>query len=336
MSRYIEELFLSMRDEGYDDEYIAICVKYAARLLENNLPVIFDYKHFSMLTGYSVQSIRDYFHNQDYYYMTIQIPKKNGVRYLNVPENGLKKLQKWILNFILNNLSISQGAKGFKKGLSVVENAKPHVNKKCVVSLDIQNFFDSIDSKKVYRIFRYYGYTKQMASLLSNLCLHNNRLPQGAPTSPYLANLVCRKLDKRLMSLSKKIGADYSRYSDDITISANIDLTKYVEECINIIKDEGFKINSEKTRIVFNNERQIVTGVTVNSKLNVPIWIRKKLRQEIYYCKKFGVNKHMQKREINKSHYKQHLFGMAYYIKSINPALGQHFINELNEVYWEY
>lgn len=336
MDNYLEKLEREMRNRNFDLEYINLLKDYAKRLLDHKVAVIFDQEHFSLLTEVPVDTIKALLNNFNSY-NEIQIPKKNGGnRTLLIPNEELKSIQRWILNNILNSIPISDYAKGFKKGLSIVKNAEVHTNKECLLNIDLTDFFSSIESQRVYKAFRYIGYTKEISAMLSRLCTYNNFLPQGSPTSPYLANIICKKMDKRLFSLCKDKGIDYTRYADDLTFSGDIMLSKYLPIISEIVEDEGFQINTTKTRISYQHHRQVVTGLTVNKGLNIPRDMKKKLSQEIYFCKKYGVQGHLAQTGQTYSNYKHYLLGKAYFIKMVNKELGEKFIRRIAEIAWDY
>ncbi|ODP27610.1 RNA-directed DNA polymerase [Paenibacillus nuruki] len=272
------------------------------------------------------------------FYKEISIPKKRLGEYrdISIPAQGLKYIQRWILDNILYNIPVSEVCTGFVKEKSIIDNAKKHINKDCVINMDIKDFFPSITYNDVFFIFKYYGYTNEVSFLLSKLCSYKGSLPQGAPTSPYISNIISYKLDVRFMLLAKKLKADYSRYADDITISGNKYLVKYLKVFKNILIEEGFKVNERKTRIQYSNKRQEVTGIIVNNKLSVPKETKQYLRQQIYYCKRFGVNSHLARIGIQKSNYKEHLYGMAFFIKMIQQEEGENMLNNLNDIDWDY
>ena len=172
----------------------------------------------------------------------------------------------------------------------------------------------------MYNLFRYYGYTKEVSTLFTKICTYDGSLPQGAPTSPYLANLICKKLDKRLSKLASLIDATYTRYADDITFSGSHKILSYIPVIQKIILNEGFTVNEKKTRAINKSNRQIVTGLVVNNdSVKVQSKYKKVLRQHIYYCKKFGVDYHLSHRDGNEksANFKEYLFGMAYFIKMV-------------------
>ncbi|MGL4731502.1 MAG: retron St85 family RNA-directed DNA polymerase [Clostridium sp.] len=337
MKSYTNELVDKMLTNGFDKEYISLCFQYSKRLTDNGLPVIFDMYHFEKLVGVKKSYIYSIINSKDEYYRETSIPKrKDGFRKLRIPVRNLKHIQRWILDNILYNIKVNESSKGFKPKVGIVDNAKPHVSQECLIKLDIKNFFDMIDYKRVFRIFYYYGYTKNMSYILADLCTYNNVLPQGAPTSPYISNIVCLRLDKRLNILCEKIGANYTRYADDITISGDKSIIEYFNTFIKIVSTEGFDVNEEKIKIIVGNKKKTVTGIVVNEKLSVDRKMKRFLRQHIYYCKKFGVRNHLEKIECKKSFYKEYLYGIAYFINSVEPEVGKSFLNELNEINWEY
>jgi RNA-directed DNA polymerase len=239
MDTYIDRFVVEAKKQGYDDGYIELCTKYAHNLIINRVPVIFDPDHLAKMIGLEPIYLRKLFFlcdKSDKLYKVIKIPKRSGgVRHLCVPTEGVKFIQKWILDNVLDPVPVSNVANGFVKNRSIVSNAIKHTSKQCVINLDIKDFFPSISRKDVYNIFKHLGYTNEVSFLLSKLCTFKNTLPQGAPTSPYLSNIHCQRLDKRLEGLSAKIGADYSRYADDITFSGDRNLADYFKVIRDII-----------------------------------------------------------------------------------------------------
>lgn len=337
MASYIEKLNIALKELGYDDEYILLCETYALRLIQNNLPVIFDKNHLALLLGTKKKflGVALFFTNK--LYKLIKIPKKSeGYREISIPTRNLKYIQKWILENILNNIKVSEYSKGFVKKRSIVDNANQHVNKECIITLDIKDFFSSITYEQVFKIFKYYGYTNELSYTFAKICTYNGVLPQGAPSSPYISNIICLKLDKRLGQLSKKINANYTRYADDITISGCSEIKRSLPLIIKIIQEEGFEINQDKLRIQYSTERQMVTGLIVNNKVSIPQKKKKYLRQQIHYCKCFGVSDHLAHINKNKSNFKEHLYGLAYFIKMVEKDRGEKFLHELDSILWDY
>lgn len=336
--QYLKKLKFELQ-KYYGKYYTNICVNYAKRLLDNNLPVIFDLKHLSLLLGIDVKKLlAEIYGNEEKLYKKVLIPKKKrGTRELLIPNNSLKYIQRWILDNILNNMKVSKFAMGFEQNKSIFNNAIVHLDQECIINMDLKDFFPSIERKRIFNIFYYYGYTKEMSFILSKLCTCNKVLPQGSPASPKIANIVCLKLDKRISELCKKYNARYSRYADDITISGRKGIESIIKIVENIIENEGFKINKYKTRIAYKNKRQEVTGLNLNSgKVTIPKEYKRKLKQEIYYCQKYGVEDHLNHIKCEKAFYKEHLYGKAYFINMIEPEIAEKFLSELNKIDWDY
>lgn len=232
-------------------------------------------------------------------YKKHNILKKDGnYRELLIPSNNLKIYQRKILNNYLEEKEVSKCCKGFIKGANIVQNAKPHIKKNCILKMDISNFFSSIRRDKVLNIFLQ-DFTKETSELLTDLCIYNDFLPQGAPTSPYIANLVMYSFDCELLNLIKKFNennfkkAFYTRYADDITISGNSKIKEFIPKIKTLLIKHGFETNEKKTKILKKNNQQKVTGIIVNKKLSIPKEYKQKLRQELYYIEKFGLSSHL-------------------------------------------
>lgn len=272
----------------------------------------------------------------DRLYKQISIPKRSGgIRILNVPPIALKEIQRWILDNILYKVQPEPCATGFMPNKSIISNAAPHLKKKYVLKMDIKDFFPSITFYEIRNIFFEFGYEKSIATALANICTYQNKLPQGAPTSPYLANLVCRNMDKRIFKLCQKHQISYTRYADDITVSGSSKifwLKNVIEE---IIVQYQFSLNNEKTVFLKPGDRKRITGIIVNEKLSVPRSVTRNLRKEIYFLKKFGLDEHLQKIDFEGTpeQYISHLYGVASYVKMVELNKGIFFINQLNSVF---
>ena len=335
---YIQALTLSLQEAGKGNAYIHICINYADRLLDNHMPVIFDVTHLSLLLGVEKNYLTFMLFSLEHHYREHLIPKKSGgFRQLYMPSVTLKYIQRWILDNILCHMHLSNYATGFRSKTSIVDNAKLHLNQDCIVNLDISDFFPSIDFETVFRIFNYYGYTKELSYVFAALCVYENMLPQGSPASPYISNVVSLRLDKRLNGLANSYEAVYSRYADDITISGNSGVVKCVPIAKRIIEEEGFCVNEKKTRIAYSYQRQEVTGLTINGgQVRVKKSYKRALMQEIYYCQRFGVDNHLRHIQSDKNFYKEHLYGKAYFLYMVEPDEGKKAIENLNIIKWDY
>ncbi|MFD1773879.1 reverse transcriptase family protein [Paenibacillus rhizophilus] len=336
MSEYLDSLRGKMVSTGYSTEYIELCIKYANDLENNNVPVIFDKAHFLLLTGLKTSELRNILTNKPEHYHEFELLVNYRLRNILAPNPLLKQVQKWIQVFILKPLKVSSWATAYKPGTSIIKNAKVHVKQDCVINLDLKNFFDSITSVRVHKIFRSAGYTKELATLFTQICTLEKCLPQGAPTSPYLSNLICRNLDQDLAIFCQSRAIRFTRYADDMTFSGGVEIENYIPNIRKTITKHGFVINEDKSQVLFRNQRQVVTGLVVNDKVAIKKEFIRKLSQEIHYCLRFGVSNHILNSRINKSNYKDHLFGRVYYIRMVNKPLGDILLKKLESIDWEY
>ncbi|WP_146550819.1 retron St85 family RNA-directed DNA polymerase [Rummeliibacillus suwonensis] len=308
--------------EGKDPDYIDNCLNYAEKLFNKGLPVIYDQLHLSLLVGYEEIYLIKVSNSQDSFYRKFDILKKNkrDYRTISEPLPNLKNIQRWILSEILSKLKPSEYSKAFRPGLSIKDNARFHRKQKKLLTVDIKDYFGSIDFKKVFIFFRNLGYSKQVSVMLANICTLNNGLPQGAPTSPMLSNLITKNLDQRIAGFSKKNNLRYTRYADDLTFSGDFNEGHVIEFVKEVFKSEGFTINDSKTRVRKRNQRQEVTGIVVNEKMQASRSYRRDFRQQMYYIKKYGLDSHVNNIEGGDTlKYLYHLLGMANFIININP-----------------
>lgn len=320
-SSYKRKLIEKAKLQKKSSDYIDRCLLYAKNLYDKGLPIIFNREHFSQLVGYNLEYIHRMSNSPIHFYRTFSIRKSSGkLREISEPLPDLKSIQKWILTEILNNIPVSAFAKAYTTGRSIKENARFHKKQNFVLNVDVKNFFPSIPFYKIKELFKEMGYTNDVSLLLSNMCCLENCLPQGAPTSPALSNIVCLNLDKKLSTLAINHKLRFTRYADDITFSGKELPHKLINKIKSILLSENLIINKEKTRIQRRNNRQEVTGIVVNEKLQVPRSMRHKLRQEIYYIKKYGVNSHLGRINETRKNYINHLMGIANYILFINPT----------------
>ncbi|SEQ27958.1 retron St85 family RNA-directed DNA polymerase [Nitrosomonas ureae] len=237
------------------------------RLKNLGLPAIESIEGFADKTRISLEKIKYISYRSGHLYKVYEIPKINGKkRRIAQPNRELKAVQSWILRNILDKLSTSEHCKGFETGTSILDNAVPHVDSNYVLTVDLEDFFQSVKASSVYRIFNSIGYNKQVSSILTNICTSDGGLPQGAPTSPKLANLACAKLDSRVHGYAGQKGIVYTRYADDITLSAQTPKKIYnAKQFIGtIISDEGFAINKAKTRISGTRSQKKITGLILS------------------------------------------------------------------------
>jgi retron-type reverse transcriptase len=217
-------------------------------------------------------------------YRRFQVPKRTGgYRTISEPREELKRVQRLLLRRLFKRLSSHPRAHGFERGRSTVTGALPHERKSVVIRMDLRDFFGSIKSQRVRDYFARAGWNADAAQLLARLCTHEGSLPQGAPTSPRLSNLVNFKLDARLDALARKYGADYTRYADDMTFSfasgGHEQLAPLIRAAKKILREEGYELNThKKLQIRRRHHRQTVTGLVVNERVALPRATRRRLR----------------------------------------------------------
>lgn len=256
------------------------------------------YRELSSLVadlGFSARTLYALSNDIENHYRRVSIPKRDGsFRTLSVPDDLLKIVQKAIAKKLLSMEPVSPFAAAYKIGGSIRKNACPHVGKKKVLKLDIRNFFDSmIYSRVKEKAFPESRYSESNRVLLTMLCYYKDILPQGAPTSPAITNIVMRDFDETVGAWCKERNIDYTRYCDDMTFSGDFDSREVVAFVSAELKKMGLFLNKRKTKEALATQRQTVTGVVVNEKLNVPSDYRRQLRKEVYYCRRFGAEAHL-------------------------------------------
>lgn len=271
-------------------------------------------------------------------YIIRKLPKDNGeFREIAEPRPKLKAQQRAILRWLMaRRIGASKYACAFVKGRSIRNNAIPHVGKRVVVRVDIKDFFGSITKEQVLNALKNEGISAEDAQRIAEICTLNDKdktyLPQGAPTSPLLSNLVMKKLDYRLAGLAQNWverirNTAYTRYCDDMIFSSrDTKLNMILPIVEKFVNETGFVINRDKTKVLRNGNRQIVTGVVVNEKANIPRGERRLLRAKLHNIKKALIEG--KKTEFNLAK----LQGRAAFIKSVNPQGGEKFVREINEI----
>lgn len=262
-------------------------------------------------------------------YKVYKIKKHNGTyRTIYSPNPLLKRIQRKILNNILNNKEISKYAKAYHKNISLKDNAIPHLNKKILLKLDIIDFFENIEYPTIYKYcFNEIYFPKSIGHLLTTLCTYESRLPQGAPTSSYISNLIMKDFDNEIGKYCEQYNISYTRYSDDMTFSGDFNPRDIISLVRKKLYKLGLKINNKKIHVINNSQQQNVTGVVVNKKIQVSSKYRDNIRQSIYYIKKYGLKDHLNKINYKKEpiNYINSLYGKIIYILSIDPT-NQEFI----------
>ncbi len=309
----------------------------ADRLLGAGLPFLETPAQLAAAMGLAIGELRflayDRAVSRVSHYRRFTMPKKaGGVRNISAPMPRLKKAQHWVLETILNRVPPHEAAHGFREGRSIVTNAAPHVGAAILVNLDLKDFFPGVALRRVRGLFRALGYSEAVATTLALLCTEpevdeveldgqrffvaagERHLPQGAPTSPALSNLICRRLDRRLTSIAHKLGFVYTRYADDLSFSlprsasapsapaaspppaAESPARKPTESPAGVllrrvryaVASEGFTVHPDKTRVLRRAKQQEVTGLVVNDKLGVDRTQLRKFRALLHQIEKSG------------------------------------------------
>jgi RNA-directed DNA polymerase len=268
------------------------------------------------------------------HYATFRIPKAHGERTIEAPKKKLRAAQRWIHRRILSAVPAADAAHGFIKGRSPRTNALPHVGKVLVLKLDLRDFFWQVNLKRVRGLFQSLGYSREVSAVLWRLCCHKGRLPQGAPSSPAITNLCCRRLDARLAGLARAMEGVFTRYADDLTFSfakGRKPVGEFLSQVRVILREEGFQPASEKTRVLRASARQSVTGLTVNRKLSPPRREVRALRALLHEARTKGTS--IANRQHEKA-FAAHVRGRIEAVRAIDRAKGEKLLSAYRAISW--
>lgn len=308
------------RAKRRSERYVSACLRYGRRLHRAGLPVIYSSEHLSGLVGYDPHYVGLCSFAQERAYRRFLIPKRSGgEREIAEPLPSLKEIQYWILQQILYTQPVSRFAKGFVPGRNIAENARFHQKQPVVLSLDIRDYFPSFSRRAVHVLFRSWGYSPSVSATLSYLCTLNGCLPQGAPTSPALSNLLFAPADGRIGAFALKSGCRYTRYADDLTISGQVAVGRTIRAIRAIVGEYGLVLNDKKTRVMRPSRRQEVTGVVVNERARAPIEVRREVRRVLHYIRRFGLGSHLEYIGETRTRYVQHMLGRVSFVLHFEP-----------------
>lgn len=353
------------KEFGHSDEFIKESLLYADVLDSKGLTVIFDQRHLSGLLCMEYSKFMDVMNNVSCYYKYFAIKKHSGgLRRIMSPYRELRETQTWIKENILDKIPQPNCVTGFTKGRNTLRNAKIHEGQKFVLKVDMADFFETIDFIKVYWAFKRMGYEKNVSVCLAKLCtakindykydqlkdreeiqklfeeLKKKQLPfliQGAPTSPGLANIICYRMDRRMMGLANIHGFNYSRYADDMTFSADsIGNLPKIGMIRRIVESEGFHLKEEKTELLHEGNRQIVTGLLVDGHVRVPGNYKKDIMRHIHFCQRYGGREHFNRIAPGKAYGKDWLAGRIRYVYSVEPETAKKLWSEFEKIDWGY
>jgi hypothetical protein len=298
-----------------------------------------------------------------HYHSRILAKKIGSVRVIEAPKQHLKLIQRQILSEILNRVPAHLAAHGFVPGRSIRTFASPHTRQTVVLRMDLQDFFPSVSGPRVQALFRTAGYPEHVADLLGGLCTtrtpssiwrgpdvldiavepltaHRDmyaepHLPQGAPTSPALANLCLYRADCRIAGLANAANAQYTRYADDLAFSGDAHFAARIDSFSTrvaaILLEEGFQVHHRKTRIMRQGVRQHLAGLVVNQQVNTPRIDFDRLKATLNNCVRQGPQS--QNRE-NHPAFQAHLAGRIAFVESMNPAKGHRLRKTFEQIIW--
>jgi RNA-directed DNA polymerase len=297
-----------------------------------------------------------------HYHYRVLAKRSGSIRLIEAPKSRLKELQRVILRELLEKVPSHPAVHGFIKGRSIKTFAAPHVGKRVVLRMDLRDFFPSISGSRVQAFFRTAGYPDAVADLLSGICTNAaprrmwaslgkgmrplemadaralyawRHLPQGAPTSPALANLCAYRVDSRLSGLAEAAGATYTRYADDVAFSGGRGFERCVERfalwAAAILLEEGFQLNHRKTRVMRQGVRQYLAGLVTNERINVVRADFDRLKAILTNCVRHGADS--QNREQNPA-FQMHLDGRIGFVEMVNPGKGMRLRRIFEKIEW--
>lgn len=293
--------------------------------------------HLGISEGYLQDILSELYSEDTKLYRSWDKIKPNGeTRPMDAPRDKLKFIQKRINGRILQRTQISKIATGGVRGRKLKDNLIPHLRQQMVANFDLKRFFPNITNKQVYEIFILIGVSPDVARVLTRLTTFKNRIPQGAPTSSMLANLVAgyggsHCLDGRIENLCAINNFNLRRWVDDISISGPNYIKKFEPTIEKIIFESGFIPNRDKTAFISKNNAQIITGHLVNEKANVVKQERRRIRAILHKCKTSGLERYSKNRI---DHLKRSLRGKIAHISSINPRSGNKLLDKFNSIDW--
>lgn len=359
-------------------DLIANAIAIASRIRNDDgtSAPLFTLGHLADQTRVDVRLLRKIVERRDKFAYRSFLLKKNGsnrgFRTISVPRSELKVVQRWISDQILAHQTRHTASTAYSPGSRLVEAVKPHLECRWLIKIDLIAFFDSVSERRVYQVFLKIGYQPLVAFELTRLCTRLSRetqwrsrprwknenasryssigtyrnirvghLPQGAPTSPMLSNLVMRGFDDAMTELAQVRGFLYTRYADDIALSTRLQSSRaacesLIVEVYRLIGRFGLAPNLSKTKLAPPNGRKMLLGLLVDGPSpHLPKDFRRDLSQHIHYIKKFGANEHAKRRDFDSvSGMRNFLMGLAYFARQVDRIYGSAAIAELKSIDW--
>jgi RNA-directed DNA polymerase len=351
---------LGYMGSGVSRDWLASHETDVAKLQANNLPIINSPNELAAALGMSPETMKwlsyDAVISNHRHYSEFTIPKRSGgERLISSPRPLIAKAQRWIFNEIVSKLNVEAQAHGFVAGRSIVSNAEPHCDKRVIINLDLKDFFPSVVLHRVAHIFYMRGYAPSTSMFLALLCTDRPRaqveidgkirykasgkrgLPQGACTSPGLANQAASILDRRLQGLANRYDLTYTRYADDLTFSSSKALHQnkinWLLKCVKTIaEDENFTVHPKKTSITGNGSSQTVTGLVVNQKPNINRQELRLVRAILHNAQESGLYSQWRDPSISFNKWILSLHGKISFIMMVNREQGLAFQKTFSEL----
>ena len=299
-----------------------------------------------------------------HYHYRWEAKRSGGVRLIEAPKPRLKEIQRILLRRVLDRVPPHSAAHGFRRGRSIRTATGPHIRKHTVLRMDLRDFFGSILARRVRAMFFGLGYDRDIACWLTGLCTHRTpdwvfdehcdfdfdvaargrarvryqrvHLPQGAPSSPAIANLCAWRLDVRLATLADAVRADYTRYGDDLLFSGDEAFGRAVRRFQArvgaIVAEEGFAVEQRKTRVMRQSTRQSGLGVILNQRANIARPDFDRLKAILFNCRKTGAEAQNHSRHPD---FRAHLSGKVAHVEAIHPERGARLRAMLQEIDWQ-
>lgn len=375
MKRWNPNTFLIEGNKrGYSPEYLNNLILHGRKISTENIPVIYSLAHLAKLSRTLYADLHSFvarsaFEDSNYPYKNFPIKKRSGgKRWISIPAPPLMAVQSWISHNILTQIIPHKAAYAYVNNLKnpLKKHTEIHCNSKWVLKIDIKNFFSNISERQVYKVFKNINYTNLLSFEMARLCTritphrggkrwnkewinhgisdysnrHIGSLPQGAPTSPALSNLVFKEIDEEISRVALENGASYSRYADDLCFSfydtSRSKILEFKKNVSAILWKHSFTENKKKTRIIPPGARKIITGLVVNSgHPTVPKEIRDRIRMHLYFSKKLGIPAHCKNKGFRSViGFRNHLYGLIMYVQSIDFQKGNDFKNKFDELPW--
>lgn len=336
-----------------DSRIVRTALQYISFSDSTGAPPILTLNHLAQLSGCHYPKLRDVVIRSRKCYTNFKIRKRRGgFREISVPDHDLLVVQKWIHENVLSIFPVHSRAFAYVKGRSAIDMARLHAGCRWLIKIDLENFFGNISEKHVYKVFRALGYNNLLSFELARICTYVpvsysatdfgqvysisgyqpgplGVLPQGAPTSPALSNLVARELDVRLTSVSARYGIVYSRYADDLAFSTRARIGRgVVLDFLRTVRSEierfPFRVNDEKTSVLGPGSRRILLGLLVDTEQpRLTRGFLNRVEMHLYYAEKWGIAGHAMKRGFDDPvGLYRYLEGLVSYIRSVDSERG--------------